>query len=188
MKAPSPPPAVHKPKNPFPNDEALEAAMKKYLPVIMPKGKMAQKLKDAAPYNMFLTTVTDSPQTHTDPLSVTFLELLDPSLGELESSVQFNFMVEIGWLLAQYAFAKYQDLPLLILYGSEEPGLADINKKRPNVTSLKVNIPTPYGCHHTKMMFFFYKDNSMRIVISTANLYEGRALIFLKKGTDSLFP
>ena len=101
MRAPSPtidltaqssqkPPEV---KIPNYNDAQLDAAMKKYLHVIMPKGKMAAKLKNAAPYNIFLTTVTDSKPTHTDPLSVTFLELLDPSLGELESSVQFNFMV-----------------------------------------------------------------------------------------------
>lgn len=77
------------------NDASLEAAMKKYLPVIMPKGRISEKLKKAAPYNIFLTTVTDSPNTHSDPLSVTFLELLDPSLGELESSVQFNFMVNV---------------------------------------------------------------------------------------------
>ena len=80
-------------KQPNYNDAQLDAAMKKYLHVIAPKGRMVEKLKNAAPYNIFLTTVTDSPATHTDPLSVTFLELLDPSLGELESSVQFNFMV-----------------------------------------------------------------------------------------------
>lgn len=173
MKAESPPPQPKQTTTPTrSNDQALEAAMKKYLPVILLKGKMAEKLKNAAPYNMFLTTVTDSPSTHNDPLSITFQELLDSSLGEIESSVQFNFMVEIGWLLAQYTFAKCRNLPLLILYGSEEAGIADISKKLPNVTTVKVNISTPYGCHHTKMMFFFYKDKSMRIVVSTANLYE----------------
>lgn len=101
MRAPSPPVDLtsgtsQKPpevKQPNYNESQLDAAMKKYLHVINPKGKMAEKLKNAAPYNIFLTTVTDSKATHSDPLSVTFLELLDPSLGELESSVQFNFMV-----------------------------------------------------------------------------------------------
>lgn len=32
-------------------------------------------------------------------------EILDPSLGEIESSVQMNFMVDIGWLLGHYYFA-----------------------------------------------------------------------------------
>lgn len=177
MRAPSPPPRATTSQsssssfNPT-REKELEAAMHQLLPVVLPKGRMAQKLKDAAPYNVFLTTVTAAPETHSDPLSVTFLELLDPSLGELESSVQINFMIDIGWLLAQYAFAKCSQQPLLILYGQDMPGLAEINQKRPNVTSIKVNIPTPIGCHHTKMMLLFYKDKSMRVVVSTANLYE----------------
>lgn len=150
----------------------LEATMKELLPVIVPKGQMLEKLKQSAPYNFFLTTVTASKVTHSDPLSITFQEILDHSLGELESSVQFNYMVDPGWLLAQYAFAKYSQQPLLILYGSDMPGLSDINKKRSNVTALKVQIPTPFGVHHTKMMLLFYKDKSLRVVVSTANLYE----------------
>lgn len=146
--------------------------MKQFLPVILPRGRMAEKLANAAPYNIFLTTITAAPETHKDPLSVTFQELLDPSLGELESSIQINFMVDIGWLLAQYAFAKCSKQPLLILYGQDEPTLRDINKKRPNVTSIKIQIPTPIGCHHTKMMLLFYTDKSLRLVVSTANLYE----------------
>ena len=30
--------------------------------------------------------------------------------------------------------------------------------------------PYPYGTHHTKLMILVYKDNSVRIVVSTANL------------------
>lgn len=167
MQAPPSPP-----KRKQINESALEEAMKKYLPVRLPRGKMAEKLKNAAPYNFFLTTVTSAPETHSDPLSITFQELLDPSLGDLESSIQMNFLIDIGWLIAHYTFAKVRDLPLTIFYGSDEEGIADINKKIPNVTSVKVNITTPFGLHHTKMMFFFYKDKSMRIVVSTANLYE----------------
>lgn len=170
VQVPMSPTTSQKSFNPA-KEEQLEAAMHRFLPVILPKGRMAEKLK-ASPYNMFLTTVTAAPETHSDPLSITFQELLDPSLGELESSVQFNFMVDVGWLLAQYAFAKCIQQPLLILYGQDMPGLSDINKKRANVTAIKVNIPTPIGCHHTKMMLIFYKDKSLRVVVSTANLYE----------------
>lgn len=154
------------------SEEDLEKMMRKFLPVVLPKGRMDEKLRNSAPYNFFLTTVTSAPETHSEPLSLTFQELLDPSLGELESSVQINFMVDIGWLLAMYTFSRCNKLPLMILYGDEEVNLRDINKKRPNVTSIKVNLPGPIGVHHTKMMLFFYKDNSMRVVVSTANLYE----------------
>lgn len=70
-----------------------------YIKVVTPKGQMAQKLANARPYNYFLTCITESPKTHTEPLSITFQEILDPSLGDLECSVQINFMVEAGWLL-----------------------------------------------------------------------------------------
>ncbi|KAL9703894.1 hypothetical protein quinque_007412 [Culex quinquefasciatus] len=143
-----------------------------YYPVVAPKGKMAAKLAAAAPYNMFFTTITDAPVTHREPLSVTFQELLDPSLGDLECSVQMNFMVDIGWLLGHYFFAGYEDRPLLILYGDESPELKTVSTKKPNVTALKVHIATPFGVHHTKMGLYGYTDGSMRVVISTANLYE----------------
>lgn len=142
-----------------------------YFPTVLPRGQTAEKLKKAAPYNMFLTTVTDSPATYVDPLSVTFLDLLDPSLGELESSVQINFVVDINWLLAQYSVAGLIKRPLLIVHGRADPNLDMINKIYSNVTSIMVKVPFAYGCHHTKMMLLFYKDQSMRVVVSTANLY-----------------
>lgn len=76
-----------------------------YFDVVAPKGQMMKKLEAAAPYNFFLTAITDSKPTHSQPETVTFMELLDESLGELESSVQINFMVDISWLMANYYFA-----------------------------------------------------------------------------------
>ncbi|XP_053689936.1 probable tyrosyl-DNA phosphodiesterase [Sabethes cyaneus] len=143
-----------------------------YYPVVIPRGQMANKLENAAPYSMFMTTITDAPTTHKEPLSITFQELLDNSLGELESSVQMNFMVDIGWLLGHYYFAGYEDRPLLILYGDETPELKTVSSQKPNVTAIKVHIATPFGVHHTKMGLYAYTDGSMRIVVSTANLYE----------------
>lgn len=47
--------------------------LKDYNTVLEEKGKMAQKLRKAAPYNLFLTAIADSPQTHRDKLSITFI-------------------------------------------------------------------------------------------------------------------
>uniref|UniRef100_A0A182S508 Tyrosyl-DNA phosphodiesterase n=1 Tax=Anopheles funestus TaxID=62324 RepID=A0A182S508_ANOFN len=139
---------------------------------VAPRGQMAAKLEASAPYNFFLTTITDSAATHTDPLSVTFQELLDPSLGALECSLQICFLIDIYWLLQQYSSAGYKDTPLLILYGRETPELETISQKHPNVTASEIEIKTPCGVHHTKMGLYGYRDGSMRVVISTANLYE----------------
>jgi hypothetical protein len=62
----------------------------------------AFRLAEAGPYNFFLTAIRDSPPTHTEALSVKFHELLDPSMGDLDSSLQINFMVELDWLLEMY--------------------------------------------------------------------------------------
>lgn len=43
-----------------------------YISVVNPRGQMAAKLKAAAPYNFFLTTITASKATHSEPLSITF--------------------------------------------------------------------------------------------------------------------
>lgn len=33
-------------------------------------------------------------------------------------------------------------------------------------------MPIPYGTHHTKMMLLFYNDDSMKLIIHTANLIQ----------------
>ncbi|XP_034238223.1 probable tyrosyl-DNA phosphodiesterase isoform X2 [Thrips palmi] len=135
-------------------------------------GDVQAKLDAAAPYNFFLTSITDSPQTHSEPLTITFTELLDKSLGELESSLQINFMVELGWLLAQYFYTGNRFKPLTLLYGVEDEDLKVGANLPSNVTAVKVRPPTAFGHHHTKMSVLAYKDNSIRVIVSTANLVE----------------
>lgn len=142
-----------------------------YIQVVLPKGQMARKLINAHPYNYFLTAITSSPQTHNEPLSITLQEILDPSLGDIECTLQINFMVDIGWLLGHYHFAGCLEKPHLILYGNETDELRTISSKKPQVTAQFVQMPK-FATHHTKMMLLGYKDGSMRVVVSTANLYE----------------
>lgn len=142
-----------------------------FIQVVLPKGQMAQKLANAHPYNYFLTAITSSRQTHTEPLSITMQEILDPSLGDIECTAQINFMVDIGWLLGHYHFAGCLDRPHLILYGDETDELRTISSKKPQVTAQFIQMPK-FATHHTKMMLLGYKDGSMRVVVSTANLYE----------------
>ncbi|XP_022818783.1 probable tyrosyl-DNA phosphodiesterase [Spodoptera litura] len=142
-----------------------------FLSVVVPKGNMASKHIANGPFHVFYTTIKDSKKTHNQPYSITFLEILDSSLGELKCSLQINFMVEIGWLLAQYYFAGYSEKKLTILYGEECSELKNISQKKPQVTAHQVTMSSPFGKHHTKMMILCYEDGSLRVVISTANLY-----------------
>lgn len=45
--------------------------IKDYIPVVVEKGQMSKKLEAAAPYNFFLTAITDSKRTHAEPLTIT---------------------------------------------------------------------------------------------------------------------
>ncbi|XP_041968692.1 probable tyrosyl-DNA phosphodiesterase [Aricia agestis] len=145
--------------------------IQEYFKVVRPPGGMAAKHDASAPYHVFYTTITDSRETHGQPYSITFQEILDRSLGELKCSLQINFMVDVSWLMAHYYFAGYSAKNLTILYGEDSPDLRDINKKKPNVQAHHVTMATPFGKHHTKMMILCYEDGSLRVVISTANLY-----------------
>lgn len=61
------------------------------LPVVRPKGEMADKLANAAPYNFFLTTVTDSEPTHNEPLSVTFQGIIKPMIIKIHLMIAYVF-------------------------------------------------------------------------------------------------
>ncbi|KAF2884090.1 hypothetical protein ILUMI_22058 [Ignelater luminosus] len=133
---------------------------------------MAERLKENGPYNLFFTTIPDAPQTHTQQNSITFTDLLCPSLGELKCSLQINFMIDIAWLMEQYLKAGQGKKPLTILYGDEWPDMKKyIELMLPNVTEHLVKIKDPFGIHHSKVGIYVYSDNSLRVVVSTANLY-----------------
>lgn len=70
--------------------------------LVYTKGDAIKKFEASHPYNYFLTTVVPIPETHTEQLSISFQEILDVSLGDLESSLQINFMLDFPWLLEHY--------------------------------------------------------------------------------------
>lgn len=104
-------------------------------------------------------------------------EILDKSLGEIESSLHFNFIIDIAWLMIQYILATQKNDMLLILGdradGSRDPkGRPMFDDLTPNVkVLLKDKMPTPYGIHHSKVSVLKYVDGGIRVVVSTANLY-----------------
>ncbi|XP_076274213.1 tyrosyl-DNA phosphodiesterase glaikit isoform X2 [Rhynchophorus ferrugineus] len=135
-------------------------------------GTMLDRLKANSPYNLFFTTIPKSPDTSKEQNAVTFTDLLCPSLGKLKCSLQINFMIDIDWLLKQYKARNLHEKPLTILYGDDWPDMVEfMNRFCPNVKYHFVKMKDPFGCHHSKVGVYVYEDNSVRIVISTANLY-----------------
>lgn len=63
---------------------------------------MLEKLERAAPYNLFFTKIIESVETVNNPDTITFTDLLCPSLGDLKCSLQINCVVDVVWLMRQY--------------------------------------------------------------------------------------
>lgn len=76
------------------------------------------------------------------------LELLDKSLGTLEHSLHVNFMIELPWLLAQYALSDIVNPSMTILYGVDDDDLRH-PPKHLKLTAIQVKSPYPFGHHHT---------------------------------------
>jgi hypothetical protein len=63
----------------------------------------------------------------------------------------------------------FQKKPLLIVHGENNPDLHP-SRLPANVRAVMVKSKYPYGTHHSKLMVFHYEDDSIRVVVSTANL------------------
>eukprot|EP00088_Acartia_fossae_P012403 TRINITY_DN16392_c0_g1_i6.p1 TRINITY_DN16392_c0_g1~~TRINITY_DN16392_c0_g1_i6.p1 ORF type:complete len:592 (+),score=114.72 TRINITY_DN16392_c0_g1_i6:30-1778(+) len=133
------------------------------------KSKVLQKIEDSAPFYYFLNKVKDNPDTHKSSHSIYMTDLLHPSLGNLKSSLQINFMVELDWLLMNYEVTKNSGKPLVILYGAEDPQLTADNLPG-HVKAVRIKPKYPFGTHHTKMMVLVYEDESVRVAVHTSNL------------------
>lgn len=133
---------------------------------VVEPGQFALKYALSAPYHLFLSRIQKSKETYDQQFSITFPEILDRSLGEIVSSLQINFMVDVGWLCLQYLLAGQSTDNMLILYGERVD-----EEKVERITMLPVQMPTRFGCHHTKVMILKYKDDGIRVIVSTANLY-----------------
>lgn len=140
-------------------------------------GTVAEKLEISAPYHFFLTTIASSPETHAELNSISFEEIFDSTLGEIECTVQINYVVDLAWLLEQYGRKGCADIPTLILFGFDNEDQLNSDKKHlilkqyPNVKMQFISTGGEYGIHHAKIMLIGYRDQSMRVIVSTANLY-----------------
>lgn len=137
-----------------------------YKVAVVEPGEFALKYALSAPYHIFFTRVEQLKETYDQPLTITFTELLDKSFGEIEESLHLNFMVDFGWLCLQYLLAA-QSAKMLVMYESR----VDSDTLPPNITAIEIPKPSAFGCHHTKVSILKYKDNGIRIIVSTANIY-----------------
>ncbi|XP_025200386.1 probable tyrosyl-DNA phosphodiesterase [Melanaphis sacchari] len=138
------------------------------------KGTVDKKLEKSEPFRIFMSPIECDPGTHTEELTLSFPELLDQSLGDLTESLHINFMVELGWFLAQHFITdqKGKNITLLYEHCDEDLSELDLKKKIPHLKHKKIINKNAFGHQHSKVSMFAYADGSLRVVVMSANLCE----------------
>ncbi|XP_021258024.1 tyrosyl-DNA phosphodiesterase 1 isoform X4 [Numida meleagris] len=127
-------------------------------------------LSGGNPFGFFLTKVRGIEQNYNSG-ALHIKDILSPLFGTLVSSAQFNYCIDVGWLVRQYP-QEYRKKPLLIVHGEKRESKAElIAQARPfeNISFCQAKLDIAFGTHHTKMMLLLYEEG-LRVVIHTSNL------------------
>uniref|UniRef100_A0A8C3DBZ3 Tyrosyl-DNA phosphodiesterase 1 n=1 Tax=Corvus moneduloides TaxID=1196302 RepID=A0A8C3DBZ3_CORMO len=122
------------------------------------------------PFRFFLTKVSGIEQSHNSG-ALHIKDILSPLFGTLVSSAQFNYCIDVGWLVRQYP-QEFRKKPLLIVHGEKRESKAELMAQaRPyeNISFCQAKLDIAFGTHHTKMMLLLYEEG-LRVVIHTSNL------------------
>ncbi|XP_066279996.1 tyrosyl-DNA phosphodiesterase 1-like [Branchiostoma lanceolatum] len=126
---------------------------------------------DPGPYTFYLTKVSGIAAKFNQTGAMHITDILSAEKGKLLASAQFNYMIDIPWLIQQYP-KEAREKPLLIVHG--DSGLSKVKLQEDahrfsNIQLCQARLEIMYGTHHSKMMFLLY-DDGLRIAIHTANL------------------
>ncbi|KAH0543455.1 hypothetical protein FGG08_002220 [Glutinoglossum americanum] len=120
-----------------------------------------------------LTRIRDVP----DSSNIDTIRLKD-ILGDpmIKECWQFNYMFDIEFLMNNLDQDVRKLVQVKIIHGSwkkEDPhrlSLEETAKRYPNVQLITAYMPEAFGTHHSKMMILIRHDNSVQVVIHTANM------------------
>ncbi|KAH0620435.1 hypothetical protein JD844_020883 [Phrynosoma platyrhinos] len=124
------------------------------------------------PFRFFLTKVKGIKSKY-NLGALHIKDILSPLFGTLVSSAQFNYCIDVEWLVKQYP-KEFRDKPLLIVHGEKRESKAALHEEAhpyKNVRLCQAKLDIAYGTHHTKMMLLHYEEG-LRVVIHTSNLID----------------
>ncbi|XP_039238739.1 tyrosyl-DNA phosphodiesterase 1 isoform X2 [Pipra filicauda] len=127
-------------------------------------------LNGGNPFRFFLTKVSGIERGYNSG-ALHIKDILSPLFGTLISSAQFNYCIDVGWLVRQYP-QEFRKKPLLIVHGEKRESKAELlAQARPyeNISFCQAKLDIAFGTHHTKMMLLLYEEG-LRVVIHTSNL------------------
>uniref|UniRef100_A0A8D0C904 Tyrosyl-DNA phosphodiesterase 1 n=1 Tax=Salvator merianae TaxID=96440 RepID=A0A8D0C904_SALMN len=127
-------------------------------------------LNGTSPFRFFLTKVKGIKSKYNSG-SLHIKDILSPLFGTLVSSAQFNYCIDVEWLIKQYP-KEFRDKPLLIVHGEKRESKAELHEQAhpyKNIRLCQAKLDIAFGTHHTKMMLLHYEEG-LRVVIHTSNL------------------
>ncbi|XP_006632336.1 tyrosyl-DNA phosphodiesterase 1 [Lepisosteus oculatus] len=128
-------------------------------------------LQGSEPFCFYLTKVTGIERKY-NVGALNIKDILSPLFGTLKESVQFNYCVDVHWLVKQYP-PEFRYTPVTIVHG-EKRGFKNRLQQEADaydhVHLCQAKLDIAFGTHHTKLMLLLYEEG-FRIVIHTANLF-----------------
>lgn len=138
------------------------------------RSRVSKSLEESDSFSFFLTKVQGINCTYNYKGAIGIKDILSQNLGNLQKSAQFNFKIDVPWLISRYP-EEFRNRPLLIVHGAkgeEKVALQEEASRYDNVRLCQAPLDIAYGTHHTKMMLLLY-NNGLRVIIHTANLVDG---------------
>ncbi|XP_074854861.1 tyrosyl-DNA phosphodiesterase 1 [Carettochelys insculpta] len=129
-------------------------------------------LNGGNPFRFFVTKVNGIKSKYNSG-ALHIKDILSPLFGTLVSSAQFNYCIDVEWLIKQYPL-EFRKKPLLIVHGEKRESKAELHAQAnpyENVRLCQAKLDIAFGTHHTKMMLLLYEEG-LRVVIHTSNLIE----------------
>uniref|UniRef100_A0A8C6JYJ1 Uncharacterized protein n=1 Tax=Melopsittacus undulatus TaxID=13146 RepID=A0A8C6JYJ1_MELUD len=107
-------------------------------------------LNGGNPFRFFLTKVRGIHQSYNSG-ALHIKDILSPLFGTLVSSAQFNYCIDVAWLVRQYP-QEFRKKPLLIVHGEKRESKAELlAQARPyeNISFCQAKLDIAFGTHHT---------------------------------------
>ncbi|XP_025935220.1 tyrosyl-DNA phosphodiesterase 1 isoform X10 [Apteryx rowi] len=107
-------------------------------------------LNGGNPFRFFLTKVRGIKQNYNSG-ALHIKDILSPLFGTLLSSAQFNYCIDVEWLVRQYP-QEFRKKPLLIVHGEKRESKAELlAQARPyeNISFCQAKLDIAFGTHHT---------------------------------------
>lgn len=122
-----------------------------------------------------LVSLECSPSSYAGPSqNVESYSLNDLLGGSWKTMWQFNYLLDFSWFESKIPSRRVDRNMYFVVHGTKavKEECEKIKSKRKYIKFYFPTYGENRGLHHTKMMIFFYENETARVVIHTANLIE----------------